>query len=91
MSFGVSRSLAPLRCRHERASKPSETISKEAMSLLVVYTTPGRLDHFAALVSQQLGQQSALGLAVQDPPDLADRRALSQMSGLRSFMSLSSR
>ena len=55
------------------------------MSLLVVYTTPGRLDHFAALVSQQLGQQSALGLPVQDPPDLADRIALSQMSGLRSF------
>jgi hypothetical protein len=50
-----------------------------------VYTTPGLLDHFAALLSQQLGQQSALGLAVQDPLDLADRIALSQMSGLRSF------
>jgi hypothetical protein len=61
------------------------------MSLLVVYTTPGRLDHFGALVSQQVGQQSALGLAVQEPPDLADRIALSQVSGLRSFMALSSR
>jgi hypothetical protein len=61
------------------------------MSLLVVYTTPGRLNHFAALVSQQLGQQSALELAVQDPPDLAGRIALSQMNGLRSFMALSSR
>jgi hypothetical protein len=50
-----------------------------------VYTTPGRLDYFAALVSQQLGQQSALGLAVQDPPDLTARLALSEMSGLRSF------
>jgi hypothetical protein len=55
------------------------------MFLLVVYATPGRLDHFAALVSQQVGQQSALGLAVQDPPDPADRIALCQMSGLRSF------
>jgi len=55
------------------------------MSLLVVYTTPGRLDHFGALVSQQVGQQSALGLAVQDPPDLTARLALSQMSWLRSF------
>jgi hypothetical protein len=55
------------------------------MSLLVVYATPGRLDHFAAPLSQQLGRQSALGLAVQDPPDPADRIALSQMSGLRSF------
>jgi hypothetical protein len=51
----------------------------------VVYTTPDRMVQFAALVSPQLGQQSALGLAVQDPPDLADRIALSQMSGLRSF------
>jgi hypothetical protein len=55
------------------------------MSLLVVYTTPGRLDHFAALLSRQLDQQSALGLAVLDPPDLADRLALSLTSGLRSF------
>jgi hypothetical protein len=50
-----------------------------------VYTTPGRLAHFAALVLKQLGQQSALGWAVRDPLDLADRIALSQMSGLRSF------
>jgi hypothetical protein len=47
-----------------------------------VCTTLGRLDHFAALVSLQLGQQSALGLAVLDP---ADRLALDQISGLRSF------
>jgi len=51
----------------------------------VVCTTLGRLDHFAALSSQQLGQHSALGLAVLDPIDLADRLALSLMSGLRSF------
>jgi hypothetical protein len=50
-----------------------------------VCRTLGRLDHFAALLSQQLGQQSALGLAVLDPLDLADRLALSQISGLRSF------
>jgi hypothetical protein len=38
----------------------SETISKEATSLLAVCTTLRQLDHFAALVSEQLGQQSAL-------------------------------
>jgi hypothetical protein len=40
--------------------QPSETISKEATHLLAVRTALGQLDHFAALVSQQLGQQSAL-------------------------------
>jgi hypothetical protein len=64
---------------------PGETISKEATSLLGVCTTLGRLGHFAALVSQQLGQQSALGLAVQDPLDLADRLALDQIGRSRSF------
>jgi hypothetical protein len=54
------------------------------MSLLGECTTPCRLDHFAPLVSQQLGQQSALGLAVLNPVDLADRIAISQMSGSRS-------
>jgi len=68
-----------------RASKPSETISKEATSLLVVYTTPGLLDHFAALLSQQLFRQSALRLAVLNPMDLTARLALSQMSWLPSF------
>jgi hypothetical protein len=51
----------------------------------VVYITPGRLDHFATLLSQQLGRQSALGLAALNPLDLADRIALSEMSGSRSF------
>jgi hypothetical protein len=55
------------------------------MSLLVVYTTLGRLDHFAALLSQQLFRQSALGLAVLNLMDLTARLALSQMSWLRSF------
>jgi hypothetical protein len=50
----------------------------------VVCTTLGRLDHFAALVSRQLGQQSALGLAALDPLDPADRLAPSLMSWLRS-------
>jgi hypothetical protein len=48
-------------------------------------TTLGRLDHFAALVSRQLGQQSALGLAVLDPLDPADRPALDQIGESRSF------
>jgi hypothetical protein len=47
--------------------------------------TVGQLDHFAALASEQLGQQSALGSAVQDPLGPAARLALSQMNGLRSF------
>jgi hypothetical protein len=55
------------------------------MSLLVVYTTLGQLDHFAALLSQQFGRQSALGLAVLNPMDLTARLALSQMRRLRSF------
>jgi hypothetical protein len=55
------------------------------MSLLEECTTPGRLDHFAALLSQQLGQQSALGLAALDPLDPADRLSLDQIGGLRSF------
>jgi hypothetical protein len=55
------------------------------MFLLVVCATPGRLDHFAALVSQQLGQHSVLGLAVLDPLDLDDQLALDQISGSRSF------
>jgi hypothetical protein len=55
------------------------------MSLLEECTTPGRVDHFAALLSQQLGQQSALGLAALDPLDPADRRALDQIGGSRSF------
>ena len=65
--------------------QPSETISKEAISLLEECTTPGRLDHFAALLSQQLGQQSALGLAVPGPFDPADRPALDEIGWLRSF------
>jgi hypothetical protein len=40
--------------------QPSEAISKEAKSVLAECTTLGQFDHFAALVSQQLGQQSAL-------------------------------
>jgi len=64
---------------------PGETISKEAMSLLKECTTPGRLDHFAALLSQQLAQQSALVLAVPGPLDPADRLALDQIGGSRSF------
>jgi hypothetical protein len=64
--------------------QPSETISREATSLPVVCTTPGRLDHFA-LVSEQLGQQSALGLAVPGPFDPADRPALDEIGWLRSF------
>jgi hypothetical protein len=55
------------------------------MSLLGACTTPGRLDHFAAPLSQQLGQQSALGLAALDPLDPADRRALDQIGVPRSF------
>jgi hypothetical protein len=55
------------------------------MSLLGECTTPGRLDHFAALLSQQLGQQSALGLAALDPLDPADRRALDHIGVPRSF------
>ena len=55
------------------------------MSLLVVCTTLDRFDHFAALSSQQLGQPSALGLAVPDLLDLAHRFALDQIDGLRSF------
>jgi hypothetical protein len=51
----------------------------------VVCTTLGRLDHFAALVSRQLGQQSALGLAALDPLDPADWPALDQIGGSRSF------
>jgi hypothetical protein len=54
------------------------------MSLPVVCTTPGSLDHFA-LVSEQLGQQSALGPAAFDPLDPADRFALDQIGWLRSF------
>jgi hypothetical protein len=54
------------------------------MSLLGVCTTPGQLDRSAALMLQQLGQQSALGLAVLDSLDLADRLA-PRMIGLRSF------
>jgi hypothetical protein len=65
--------------------QPSENISKEATSLPVVCTTLGRLDHFAALLSPQLGQQSALGLAALDPLDPADRPALDQIGWLRSF------
>ena len=64
--------------------QPSETISREATSLPVVCTTPGRLDHFA-LVSEQLGQQSALGLPVPGPFDPADRPALDEIGWLRSF------
>jgi hypothetical protein len=63
--------------------QPSETISREATSLLGVCKTLGRLDHFVALVSQQLGQQSALG-SVLDPLDPADQPALSLRSWLRS-------
>jgi len=56
------------------------------MFLLVVCATVGRLDQFAALVSQQLGQQSVEGLAVVlNPLDLADRCGISQISALRSF------
>ena len=55
------------------------------MSLLEKSTTPGRLDHFAALLSQQLAQQSTLGLAVPGPLDPADRLALDQIGGSRSF------
>jgi len=51
----------------------------------VVCTTSGRLDHFAALVSEQLGQQSALGLAVPGPFDPADWPALDEIGWLRSF------
>ena len=55
------------------------------MSLLEECPTPGRLDHFAALLSQQLGQQSTLGLAVPGPLDPADWLALGQIGGSRSF------
>ncbi|PYK55489.1 MAG: hypothetical protein DME48_04505 [Verrucomicrobia bacterium] len=44
-----------------------------------------QLDRVAALSSQQLGQRSALGLAVPGPLDLAHRFALDQIDGLRSF------
>jgi hypothetical protein len=55
------------------------------MSPLEECTTAGRLDYFAALLSQQLGQQSALGLVALDPLDPADWLALDQMGGSRSF------
>jgi hypothetical protein len=40
--------------------QPSEAIPKEATSPLAVCTTLGQFDHFATLVLQQRGQQSAL-------------------------------
>jgi hypothetical protein len=40
--------------------QPSEAISKQATALLAVRMTLGQLDHFAALASQQLDQQSTL-------------------------------
>jgi hypothetical protein len=36
------------------------TIPKDGTHLLAASATPGRLDHFLALVLQQHGQQSAL-------------------------------
>jgi hypothetical protein len=41
--------------------QPREDTPKGGTQLLAVCATPGQLDHFAALMLQQHGQQSALG------------------------------
>jgi hypothetical protein len=46
--------------RRERAVRPSEGIPKGGTHVPAVCTTLGQLDYFAALPSQQDGEQSAL-------------------------------
>jgi hypothetical protein len=46
--------------RRERAEWPSEGTPKSGTHVLAVCATPGQLDYFVALASQQHGEQSAL-------------------------------
>jgi len=85
ISFGVERSLATatLRRRQHCASVTTETISKEAI-LLVVCATRSTRPLCSAVISSSVNRP-LWGWLFQDPLELAHRFALDQIGGLHSF------